>query len=86
MIVGGESMKILGNGAYTLGVVYRTAFLDTFHLRLELDGRTIERDTTLINEHPEALSHDSELIGETPAEITCLHCALEVFSAASTSP
>ena len=145
-------MKILGNGAYTLGVVYRTAFLDTFHLRLELDGRTIERDTTfveisnsrytadflmapdasvddgllditllgkisrrrllrlfpsvfrgehilydevetftahritVVNEHPKALSPDGELIGATPAEVTCLHRALEVFSSASTSP
>ena len=41
-------LKILGSTAYTVGVVYRTAFLDTFHLRLELDGEVIERDTTFL--------------------------------------
>jgi diacylglycerol kinase (ATP) len=152
MIIAGGSMKILGNGAYNLGVVYRTAFLDTFHHRLELDGRTIERDTTfveisnsrytadflmapdasvddgllditllgkisrrrllrlfptvfrgehihydeietftarritVVNEHSKALSPDGEPIGATPAEVTCLHRALEVFSSASSSP
>jgi len=139
-------LKLLGNGAYTLGVIYRTAFLNTFHLRLELDGEVIERDTTFIeisnsrytadflmapeasiddgllditllgrisrrrllrlfptvfrgehvgydevetfkarrisvvNEHPKVLSPDGELIGQTPAEVTCLPRALEVFT------
>jgi YegS/Rv2252/BmrU family lipid kinase len=138
-------LKILGSTAYTVGVVYRTAFLDTFRLRLELDGEVIERDTTfleisnsrytadflmapnasiddglldvtllgpisrrrllrlfptvfrgehirydevetfrarritVVSEHPKILSPDGELIGETPAEVECLHQALEVF-------
>jgi len=139
-------LKILGSAAYTVGVVYRTGFLDTFRLRLELDGEVIERDTTfleisnsrytadflmapnasiddgllditllgpisrrrllrlfptvfrgehvrydevetfrarriitVVNEHPKTLSPDGELIGETPAEVECLHRALEVF-------
>ena len=41
-------LKVLGNGAYTLGVVYRTVFLNTFQLRLELDGRIIEREATFL--------------------------------------
>jgi diacylglycerol kinase (ATP) len=138
-------LKILGSNAYTIGVVYTTAFLDTFNLRLEIDGEVVERPTTfveisnsrytadflmapeasiddglldvtllgrisrrrllrlfptvfrgehivydevetfrarkitLVNEHPKALSPDGELIGETPAEVNCLHRALEVF-------
>lgn len=138
-------LKILGNTAYTLGVVYRTAFLGTFQVRLDLDGRVVEReatflefsnsrytadflmapsariddgllDITLLGEisrrrllrlfptvfrgehihHPEVetfkarricvdtdqpktLSPDGELVAATPAKITCLHKALEVF-------
>ena len=138
-------LKILGSTAYTVGVLYRTAFLDTFRLRLDLDGEVIERDTTfleisnsrytadflmapnasiddglldvtllgaisrrrllrlfptvfrgehirydevetfrarritMVNEHPKILSPDGELIGETPAEVDCLHRAVTVF-------
>ena len=43
-----SKLKILGNGAYTLGVVYRTAFLNTFPVRLELDDTIIERDATFV--------------------------------------
>jgi len=138
--------KVLGSGAYTLGVVYRTAFLSTFQLRLELDGEVIERDTTfleisnsrytadflmapiariddglldvtllgkisrrrllrlfptvfrgehvnydevetfranrikVVNKSPKVLSPDGEIIGTTPAEVHCLHRALDVFA------
>lgn len=138
-------LKLLGNSSYTLGVVYRTIFLDTFHLELELDGEAIEREATfleisnsrftadflmapdariddgllditllgkisrrrllrlfptvfrgehvrypeveiftarrirVVSDQPKILSPDGELVGTTPAEITCLHRALDVF-------
>ena len=138
-------LKILGNASYTIGVIYRTAFLSDFHMRLELDGEVIERETTfveisnsrytadflmapnariddgllditllgkisrrrllkffptvfrgehiqqdeietftarhikVVNERPKTLSPDGEIIGATPAEVRCLHQALEVF-------
>ncbi len=139
-------LKRLGNVAYTIGVVYRTAFLDTFRLRLDIDGVMVERDAVFLEISnsrftadflmaPEAsiddgllditilgkitrrrllrlfptvfrgehvrydevetfrarrihittnqakiLSPDGELVGTTPAEVSCLHQALEVFS------
>jgi YegS/Rv2252/BmrU family lipid kinase len=140
-------LKLLGNASYTLGVIYRTAFLGTFRLELELDGDVIEREATfleisnsrftadflmapeakiddglldvtllgktsrrrllrlfptvfkgehvqypevetftarrikVVSDQPKILSPDGELIGTTPAEITCLHRALNVFCA-----
>ena len=140
-----SKLKVLGNASYTLGVIYRTAFLDTFRLELELDGSVIERETTfleisnsrftadflmapeakiddglldvtllgkisrrrllrlfptvfrgehvqypevetftarnikVVSDQPKILSPDGELIGTTPAEVTCLHQALDVF-------
>jgi diacylglycerol kinase (ATP) len=137
--------KLLGNASYTIGVVYRTAFLSTFRLELELDGDVIEREATfleisnsrftadflmapgakiddgllnvtllgkisrrrllrlfptvfkgehiqypevetftarsikVVSDRPKILSPDGELIGTTPAEVTCLHRALDVF-------
>ena len=145
-------LKLLGNLSYTLGVIYRTAFLGTFELELEIDGKRIEResifleisnsrftadflmapdaqiddgllDVTLlgkisrrrllrlfptvfkgehvqypevetftakhikvISDQPKILSPDGELIGTTPAEITCLHRALDVFCASPRDP
>jgi YegS/Rv2252/BmrU family lipid kinase len=138
-------LKLIGNLSYTLGVVYRTAFLGTFHLELEFDGEVIEREATFLeisnsrytadflmapdariddgllditllgkisrnrllrlfptvfkgehvrypevetfkarrigvrSDQPKILSPDGELIGTTPAEVTCLRKALEVF-------
>jgi YegS/Rv2252/BmrU family lipid kinase len=138
-------LKLLGNVSYTLGVVYRTAFLGTFRLDLEIDDEIIEREATFLeisnsrytadflmapealiddgllditllgkisrkrllrlfptvfkgehvgypevetfrarririhSDQPKILSPDGELIGTTPAEVTCLHQALEVF-------
>jgi YegS/Rv2252/BmrU family lipid kinase len=41
-------LKLLGNASYTIGVVYRTAFLGTFRLELELDGDVIAREVTFL--------------------------------------
>ncbi len=138
-------LKLLGNSSYTIGVVYRTVFLGTFGLELELDGDVIEREATFLeisnsrftadflmapeakiddglldvtllgkisrrrllrlfpsvfrgehvqypevetftaqrikvaSDQPKILSPDGELIGTTPAEVRCLHQALDVF-------
>jgi diacylglycerol kinase (ATP) len=138
-------LKLLGNLSYTLGVIYRTAFLGTSRLELEIDGEAIERDATFLeisnsrytadflmapeaqiddglldvtllgkisrrrllrlfptvfrgehvqypevetftarsikvaSDQPKILAPDGELIGTTPAEVTCLHKALDVF-------
>ncbi len=138
-------LKAIGNVAYTIGVVYRTVFLEPFPLRLELDGEIVERDAVFLEISnsrftadflmaPEAqiddgllditvlgkitrrrllrlfptvfrgehvrydevetfrarrisvatkqskiLSPDGELIGTTPAEVSCLHQVLDVF-------
>jgi diacylglycerol kinase (ATP) len=138
-------LKLLGNVSYTLGVIYRTAFLGTSRLEMEIDGEAIERDATFLeisnsrytadflmapeaqiddglldvtllgkisrrrllrlfptvfrgehvqypevetftarsikvaSDQPKILAPDGELVGTTPAEITCLHQALEVF-------
>jgi diacylglycerol kinase (ATP) len=138
-------LKLLGNVSYTLGVIYRTAFLGTSRLALEIDGKKIERDATFLeisnsrytadflmapealiddglldvtllgkisrrrllrlfptvfrgehvqypevetftarsikiaSDQPKILAPDGELIGTTPAEVTCLHQALDVF-------
>ena len=140
-------LKWMGNLSYTVGVIYRTAFLDTFRLRLDIDGKVLERDAVFLEisnsrytadflmapeahiddglldvtllgkitrrrllrlfptvfrgehvrydevetfrarrigiatEKPKILTPDGELIGSTPAEVSCLHQALEVFSA-----
>jgi YegS/Rv2252/BmrU family lipid kinase len=138
-------LKLLGNVSYTLGVIYRTAFLGTTRLQIEIDGEVVERDATfleisnsrytadflmapeariddglldvtllgkisrgrllrlfptvfrgdhvqypevetfrarkikVLSEEPKILTPDGELVGSTPAEITCLHQALDVF-------
>jgi YegS/Rv2252/BmrU family lipid kinase len=43
-----SKLKLLGNLSYTLGVLYRTAFLATSRLELEIDGDTIERDAIFL--------------------------------------
>jgi YegS/Rv2252/BmrU family lipid kinase len=37
-------LKALGNVAYTLGVILQTLFLHSYAVRLEADGRTLERE------------------------------------------
>lgn len=41
-------LKVLGNIAYTLGVLYRTVFLKTHPLTIEIDGKTLERDNLFV--------------------------------------
>ncbi len=41
-------LKGLGNIAYTYGVLYRTLFLKTHHLTIELDGKTLERENLFV--------------------------------------
>jgi diacylglycerol kinase (ATP) len=138
-------LKLLGNLSYTLGVIYRTAFLGTSRLELDIDGKVIEREATFLeisnsrytadflmapeaqiddglldvtllgkisrrrllrlfptvfrgehvqypevetftarsikvaSDQPKILAPDGELVGTTPAEVTCLHQALDVF-------
>lgn len=39
-----KKLKILGNISYTLGVLYRMLFLKTCKLKIEIDGKILERD------------------------------------------
>jgi len=41
-------LKMFGNTAYTLGVLYRTIFLRPYHAKLKLDGSEIERENLFI--------------------------------------
>lgn len=41
-------LKGLGEVSYLLGVLYQIAFLKSFKMRMELDGKTLERDTTFV--------------------------------------
>ena len=43
-----QGFKILGNFAYTLGVFYRIVFLKPFHLRMQVNGETIERKNIFV--------------------------------------
>ncbi|MCK5076488.1 MAG: diacylglycerol kinase family lipid kinase, partial [Calditrichia bacterium] len=43
-----HKLKILGNISYTLGVLYRTIFLKSNHLTLEIDGKKFERENTFV--------------------------------------
>ena len=49
------------------------------HVRYDEVETFRARRITMVNEHPKILSPDGELIGETPAEVECLHRALEIF-------
>lgn len=41
-------LKMLGNVSYTLGVLYRTIFLSSDKLSIEIDGKQYERDCTFV--------------------------------------
>jgi YegS/Rv2252/BmrU family lipid kinase len=41
-------LKVFGNIAYTIGVLYRTIFLKSTPLTITIDGRTIEQECTFI--------------------------------------
>ena len=43
-----HKLKLFGNLSYTLGVFYRTIFLKSTNVTLEIDGKTIERESTFI--------------------------------------
>jgi YegS/Rv2252/BmrU family lipid kinase len=43
-----HKLKIFGNISYTLGVLYRTIFLNSNLLTMEIDGKTIERESTFV--------------------------------------
>lgn len=43
-----HKLKLFGNFSYTLGVLYRTLFLSSDLLSLEIDGQKMERDCTFV--------------------------------------
>ncbi len=43
-----HKLKWLGNVSYTLGVLYRTVFLKSHHLKIELDGKILERENVFV--------------------------------------
>lgn len=43
-----HKLKLFGNFAYTLGVIWRTVFLKTFQLSITLDGRREEREDIFV--------------------------------------
>jgi diacylglycerol kinase (ATP) len=43
-----HKLKMLGNIAYTLGVIYRTVFLSADKMSIEIDGQLIERECTFV--------------------------------------
>ena len=43
-----KNLKALGNISYTLGVLYQMLKLKSFKLKIELDGKLLERDNTFV--------------------------------------
>ena len=43
-----QKLKIFGNLSYSIGVVYKLLFLKNYRVRLEIDGRVIERDNIFV--------------------------------------
>ncbi len=43
-----KRLKLLGNVSYTLGVLYRTIRLNSFGAKIQVDGRTLDRDCVFI--------------------------------------
>lgn len=41
-------LKLLGNFSYTLGVLYRTLFLKSHHLKIEIDEKIIEQENIFV--------------------------------------
>jgi diacylglycerol kinase (ATP) len=41
-------LKWMGNFSYTAGVFYRTVFLKSHHLKIEADGKTMERENVFV--------------------------------------
>jgi diacylglycerol kinase (ATP) len=43
-----HKLKIFGNVSYTLGVLYRTVFLKAYHVKIEADGKILERENIFV--------------------------------------
>jgi len=43
-----HKLKIFGNLSYTLGVFFRTIFLNSHHLTIEIDGKVLERENIFV--------------------------------------
>ena len=41
-------LKVFGNVAYTFGVLFQTIFLKAYQLKLEVDGKTLERENIFV--------------------------------------
>jgi YegS/Rv2252/BmrU family lipid kinase len=41
-------LKWMGNFSYTAGVLYKTVFLKSHHLKIEADGKTMERENVFV--------------------------------------
>ncbi|MCB9000221.1 MAG: diacylglycerol kinase family lipid kinase [Bacteroidales bacterium] len=89
-----HGLKIFGNLSYTLGVLYRTLFLSSDRLRLEIDGEVFERDCTFVEISntrytanflmaPNALTDDGLLdvtIANKLGRIRLLQCFPKIFT------
>ena len=42
------SLKMFGGASYTIGVLYHTIFLNTFKLKIELDGKILDREAVFV--------------------------------------
>ena len=40
--------KVLGNISYTIGVIYQTIFLKSHQIKIEIDGKTLERENIFV--------------------------------------
>ena len=43
-----HKLKIFGNVSYTLGVLYQMLFLKSYRVKIEADGKTIEKDNIFV--------------------------------------
>jgi diacylglycerol kinase (ATP) len=43
-----HKLKLIGNVSYTIGVLYQTIFLKTFKLKMEADGKVVERESVFV--------------------------------------
>lgn len=43
-----HKLKLIGNVSYTIGVLYQTIFLKAFKLKMEADGKTVERESVFV--------------------------------------
>lgn len=43
-----HKLKLIGNVSYTIGVLYQTIFLKAFKLKMETDGKAVERESVFV--------------------------------------